>query len=609
MNWGKWCAAACAAMGMALPAAGQSFRFAKILDGATQRPDGLGRFYINYGRAAPAFDGKWAAFRDPGPQNDDGSHAAIWTFNTEDRTFHKLAGFDTWVPGGATQFHDFQLQDTAPAVRNGVVIFLARDTAARQGLYSVPAGGGPIATVADRDTPDPSGGVFAVFDVAGKQMGGFSFDGTTVAFTAANGSQVPGVYSANADGSSLALVADKGAWTPAVSGTNVALMDSNRVYLGGAPVLDSQPPYTRFDMPLMAMDGNLVAFHATGGALAGLYALDLKSRQVTRIADANSNLPGLGKLQAVAPLGLAVNQGAVVFQATDATGASALYHWRGGAVRRIIGKGDLLDGRVVQAVADPGPGALSGAACVFVADFGADRGMFLATETLASVSAASFTPGGAVAPGAIVAGFGQALASGTEQAASLPLPMTLANTSVTLRDSAGADRPVPLFWVGPSQINYLVPEGAATGGATVTVTSGGEVTAAGVVNVEAVAPGLFTANASGAGLAAGQALSFAPDSTQSSAPLTAPIAMGTAGTRVFLVLYGTGIRGLTAASVSIGGVDAAVQYAGPQGAMAGLDQVNVEIPRALAGRGEVDVVLTVDGKAANTVKVNIGAGS
>jgi uncharacterized protein (TIGR03437 family) len=36
-----------------------------------------------------------------------------------------------------------------------------------------------------------------------------------------------------------------------------------------------------------------------------------------------------------------------------------------------------------------------------------------------------------------------------------------------------------------------------------------------------------------------------------------------------------------------------------------LDQINALIPRALIGRGEVDVVLTVDGKIANTVRVNI----
>lgn len=47
-------------------------------------------------------------------------------------------------------------------------------------------------------------------------------------------------------------------------------------------------------------------------------------------------------------------------------------------------------------------------------------------------------------------------------------------------------------------------------------------------------------------------------------------------------------------------------YAGAQGGSQGLDQVNVLLPRALAGRGSgVPVVLTADGKTANTVTVSI----
>ena len=41
----------------------------------------------------------------------------------------------------------------------------------------------------------------------------------------------------------------------------------------------------------------------------------------------------------------------------------------------------------------------------------------------------------------------------------------------------------------------------------------------------------------------------------------------------------------------------------------GLDQVNIgPLPRSLAGRGEVGVVLTVDGRTANMVMVNIQEG-
>jgi uncharacterized protein (TIGR03437 family) len=48
-----------------------------------------------------------------------------------------------------------------------------------------------------------------------------------------------------------------------------------------------------------------------------------------------------------------------------------------------------------------------------------------------------------------------------------------------------------------------------------------------------------------------------------------------------------------------------VLYAGAQGGQAGLDQLNLLLPRALTGRGEADVVMSADGKLANTVQVTI----
>jgi uncharacterized protein (TIGR03437 family) len=36
-----------------------------------------------------------------------------------------------------------------------------------------------------------------------------------------------------------------------------------------------------------------------------------------------------------------------------------------------------------------------------------------------------------------------------------------------------------------------------------------------------------------------------------------------------------------------------------------LDQINARLPRALAGRGEVELVVSVDGKPANTLRVVI----
>lgn len=77
---------------------------------------------------------------------------------------------------------------------------------------------------------------------------------------------------------------------------------------------------------------------------------------------------------------------------------------------------------------------------------------------------------------------------------------------------------------------------------------------------------------------------------------------------LFLTPVGTGISGRLALSnfqAKIGGETAEIAFAGAQGDFAGLDQLNLRLPRVLAGRGNVDVVLTVDGKMANTVQINI----
>ena len=239
---------------------------------------------------------------------------------------------------------------------------------------------------------------------------------------------------------------------------------------------------------------------------------------------------------------------------------------------------------------------------------------------LATVSAASFTPSVPLAPGVIAAGYGTNLVSTIEVApATGPLPTVLAQTSVTVRDSAGVERTAPLWFVSPSQINYYIPEETALGLATITVVRNSQTIASGTLQIDRVAPGLFTMNANGQGVPAALAIFAKGDGSQtwqyvfnagcqvgSCQPV--PIDLGAATDQVFLQLYGTGIRGrssLAAVTAKIGGVDAPVEYAGPVSGMVGLDQVNLRVPRSLIGRGEVDVVLTVDGKTANTVRVNI----
>ncbi len=88
-----------------------------------------------------------------------------------------------------------------------------------------------------------------------------------------------------------------------------------------------------------------------------------------------------------------------------------------------------------------------------------------------------------------------------------------------------------------------------------------------------------------------------------------PIDLGPDGELVFLILFGTGFRNrssLSAVSASVGGAPVESLFAGAQGGFVGLDQANVgPLPRSLAGRGKVDLVFRVDGKAANTVRIAI----
>jgi len=242
------------------------------------------------------------------------------------------------------------------------------------------------------------------------------------------------------------------------------------------------------------------------------------------------------------------------------------------------------------------------------------------TPAVVSVSAASFK-GPTLAPESIVAAFGEHLASGTSDPnqLTLPLPTQLLGVSVKVRDSAATERLAPLFFVSPGQINYVIPSGTASGPATVTVTNGTSTVAAGIVEISSVAPGLFTASGNGQGFPAAFVVRLKADGTQQLESVASfdpaqnrfvavPVDLGPDTDQVFLVLYGTGIKfrsALSAVSATLGGVTSEVLFADAAPGFVGLDQVNVRLPRSLAGRGEVDVVLSVDGKAANPVRVSI----
>lgn len=226
---------------------------------------------------------------------------------------------------------------------------------------------------------------------------------------------------------------------------------------------------------------------------------------------------------------------------------------------------------------------------------------------LAAVNAANFSTG-ALAVDSIAAAFGNNLAPRVEMAQSLPLPLEMSGTSLTVNGI-----PAPLFFVSPTQINFVVPAGVEPGPATLVVSNGLGNYALGNVAIAAAAPALFTANATGRGEAAALAT---VDGVNFQRP---PFDVLVGGRPNILLLFGTGLRRTPAANpnddngvaeavtITIDGQAARVLYAGAQGTFAGLDQINVELPARLANSGQrsVEVVVTVNNVTANRVTIPI----
>jgi len=197
----------------------------------------------------------------------------------------------------------------------------------------------------------------------------------------------------------------------------------------------------------------------------------------------------------------------------------------------------------------------------------------------------------------------------------LPLPTGLAGTAISIVDANGGVWSAPLSYTSPGQVAFQIPAGLPSGSAKITVNSPNGSQTVSNIQIAAVAPALFTLN--GSGLAAGQAVRVGADASQTVEPIyqittgaslaAKPISMGAATDKVYLSLFATGLAGVdpSTVTVTVGGVNAPVQYAGPQGTYPGVDQVNILLPASLAGKGNVNIQLMAGTIAANPVQVTI----
>ena len=234
----------------------------------------------------------------------------------------------------------------------------------------------------------------------------------------------------------------------------------------------------------------------------------------------------------------------------------------------------------------------------------------------AVLNAASFTPG--AAPGSLQSLFGERLALETAAASELPLPEALGGVRIEIIDSTEAAHAVQLLYVSPGQINFLTPSETTPGAAVLRLTREGEEPVESALTISVAAPGLFSANGTGEGIGAITALRVAADGSRSTPAVFrfeagggrvvgVPLDLGDEGDRVFLTLFGTGIRGAggaTGVQTMISDREVPVLFAGAQSGFAGLDQVNIgPLPRSLAGAGEINVVVTAAGTTSNTVTI------
>ncbi|MGO4881678.1 MAG: hypothetical protein ACLP59_12750 [Bryobacteraceae bacterium] len=225
------------------------------------------------------------------------------------------------------------------------------------------------------------------------------------------------------------------------------------------------------------------------------------------------------------------------------------------------------------------------------------------------VNAASYTA--PVAPGSIATAFGTFAVSTTTGATTVPLTTSLGGLS--LQDASGAK--VPLFFVSSTQVNFQVPwELAGQSTTTLADTANGQTGTAQTVSLATFAPAIFSLDTTGSGPGA------VLDSSYQLVNSTNPAVSGS----TYILIYCTGLGPVnatvatgapapsnppasttTAATVTIGGVQATPSFAGLAPGYVGLYQVNVQVPASVAAGSSVPVTISIGSLTSNTVTIPV----
>jgi uncharacterized protein (TIGR03437 family) len=220
-----------------------------------------------------------------------------------------------------------------------------------------------------------------------------------------------------------------------------------------------------------------------------------------------------------------------------------------------------------------------------------------ATPAVTSVAnGASFQQG--FAPGSVVSVFGSKLSPVTHEASSLPLPFSISGVAVLVNGIAA-----PLYYVAPGQLNIQIPYETATGtSAVLSINNNGQVTTQ-TFEMAPTAPGIFTNSAGAlvptASAARGQEIAFYITGSGAVSPAIADGAAPAESTALSSLP-----KPEQSTIVTIGGVEATIDFIGITSGLAGVTQINVQIPNGIP-TGSLPVVVKVGGAASAPATITI----
>jgi uncharacterized protein (TIGR03437 family) len=218
----------------------------------------------------------------------------------------------------------------------------------------------------------------------------------------------------------------------------------------------------------------------------------------------------------------------------------------------------------------------------------------------------------AIAQGSMFVIFGNSLGPATLVPATvLPLPNTLATTSVTVK-SGNTTLSCPMFYTSFGQVVAVMPSNTPLGTATVGVTfnsiSNSQFSA--TVNVVASSVGMFTPDATGLGpgiftdALTGAHITLANSATPGE--LLTGWATGVGPLAGADNQVATSFPNFPGVQVWVGGQAAQMSYAGRSGCCVAVDQLNFFVPKGVSGCS-VPVFVTSNGRTSTTTTISISA--